>query len=129
MQIFIKPLDDILRYSDLADTYGRFGLVFFVEEHCYSFDGDRQFVNIPKVWLVNHNIENYEIGKRFTSIDDRRGSREMARIIAAVNPKMAKRMGDSVKDALRKEGFRADVLIHVVERAETFMGVNGPRDE
>ena len=128
MQVFIKDLDETLRYNDLVDTYGGWGMVFFVEEHIYMFDGSQRYRNIPGVWLVDHNIENYQ-PRRITTIDSRHASRAMARIIAAVNPKMAKRMGDTVKDALRAEGFRADVLIKVVDREDTVMSVNGPREE
>jgi len=129
MQVLIKPLNDTLRYNDLAEAYGGYGMVFFVEENRYMIaDGLREWKNVLRVWLTDHNIENYEIGKRIITIDSRLETRAMARIIAAVNPKMAKRMADSIKNAIRAEGLRADTPIDVVDRQRGSVNVNGPRE-
>jgi hypothetical protein len=132
-EVIIKRLNDTLRYNDLAEAYGGWGLVFFCEDGQYPMSerpcGPRKIV---RVWLTDHNVQNYHAGHNLMIIDDSRDDmkaapRALARIIAAVNPKMAKRMGDTVKDALRKEGLRADTLIDVVDRQTGNMAVNGQR--
>lgn len=133
-EVIIKRLDDTLRYNDLAEAYGGWGLVFFCEDGQYPMSerpcGPQKIV---RVWLTDHNVQNYTIDSNLMIIDNTRDDmcaapRALARIIAAVNPKMAKRMGDTVKDALRKEGLRADILIDVVDRQTGNMAVNGPRE-
>ena len=129
--ILIERLDDTLRYNDLAENHGGWGLVFFVEEQRYLMGETKKGPQkIVRVWLTDHNVQNYLPGTRILIInmrgDIRTADRRQARIIAAVNPKMAKRMADVVKDALRAEGLRADTPIDVVDRRPTFMGnVNG----
>lgn len=132
-EIRINRLNDTLRYNDLATNYGGWGLVFFVEENRYLVgDGPNHPQKVLRVWLTDHNVQNYTSGKSLMiineSIANMPGPRAIGRIIAAVNPKMAKRMGDSVKDAIRNEGLRADTPIDVVERLRVLENVNGPRE-
>ena len=95
-EVIIKRLDDTLRYNDLAENYGGWGLVFFCEDGKFPMNqnprGPRKIV---RVWLTDHNVQNYTVDYNLMIIDNTRDDlcsapRSLARIIAAVNPKMAK---------------------------------------